>query len=171
IRRTGPGYATRAGTSGRRSGCARCSCGASRPGCSACCSTWRGGRCRGRTRHRLSCRSLATDPYPRTVRGSLVDLLLIVLVVVFAINGYRQGFVVGLLSFLGFFGGAAIGLQLGPVFANFFTSALARVFVSLLTVLVVAIGGQAVASWVGSRIRASIRNQTGRAADDLGGAI
>ncbi len=105
------------------------------------------------------------------MRGSLVDLVLIALVIIFAINGYRQGFVVGLLSFLGFFGGAAIGLQLGPVFADFFTSALARVFVSLLTVLVIAVGGQAIASWIGSRIRASIRNQTGRAADDLGGAF
>ena len=105
------------------------------------------------------------------MRGSLVDLVLIALVIVFAVNGYRQGFVVGLLSFLGFFGGAAIGLQLGPFFANFFTSSLARVFVSLLTVLVIAIGGQAIASYVGSRIRASIRNQTGRAVDDLGGAV
>ena len=91
--------------------------------------------------------------------------------IVFAINGYRQGFVVGLLSFLGFFGGAAIGLQLGPFFANFFTSSVARVFVSLLTVLAFAIGGQAIASWIGSRIRATIRNRTGRTVDDLGGAI
>jgi len=92
-------------------------------------------------------------------------------VIVFAINGYRQGFVVGLLSFLGFFGGAAIGLQLGPFFANFFTSSVARVFVSLLTVLAFAIGGQALASWIGSKIRATIRNRTGRTVDDLGGAV
>src|SRR5256885_75721 len=80
------------------------------------------------------------------VRASLVDLVLVVLVIIFAINGYRQGFVVGLLSFLGFFGGAAIGLQLGPFFANFFASSVARVFVSLLTVLAFAIGGQAIPS-------------------------
>jgi S1-C subfamily serine protease len=92
-------------------------------------------------------------------------------VIVFAINGYRQGFVVGLLSFLGFFGGAAIGLQLGPLFANLFDSSVARVFVSLLTVLAFAIGGQALASWIGSRIRATIRNRTGRTVDDLGGAV
>jgi S1-C subfamily serine protease len=105
------------------------------------------------------------------VHVSLVDLVLVVLVIVFAVNGYRQGFVVGLLSFVGFFGGAAIGLQLGPFLANFFSSALARMFVSLLTVLAIAIGGQAVASWVGSKIRASIRNRTGRTVDDLGGAV
>jgi len=105
------------------------------------------------------------------VRGSLVDLVLIVLVIVFAINGYRQGFVVGLLSFLGFFGGAALGLQLGPFLANFLESSLARVFVSLLTVLAVAVGGQAIASWLGARIRASIRNRTGRTVDDLFGGV
>jgi S1-C subfamily serine protease len=105
------------------------------------------------------------------VHGSLIDLVLVLLVVIFAVNGYRQGFVVGLLSFLGFFVGAAIGLQLGPLFANFFESALARVFVSLATVLAVAVGGQAIASWIGSRIRASIRNNTGRTVDDLFGAV
>lgn len=105
------------------------------------------------------------------MHGSLIDLVLVLLVIIFAVNGYRQGFVIGLLSFLGFFGGAAIGLQLGPFFANFFTSSLARVFVSLGTVLAVAIAGQAMASWLGARIRASIRNRTGRTVDDMLGAV
>jgi S1-C subfamily serine protease len=105
------------------------------------------------------------------VYGSLVDVVLIILVVVFAINGYRQGFVIGLLSFVGFFGGAAIGLQIGPWLANFFHTDVVRVFVSLATVLAIAISGQAIASWVGARIRSAIRNRTGRTFDDLGGAL
>jgi S1-C subfamily serine protease len=105
------------------------------------------------------------------VYGSLVDVVLIFLVIVFAVNGYRQGFVIGLLSFVGFFGGAALGLQIGPWLANFFRTDLVRVFVSLLTVLAIAIGGQAIASWVGARIRSAIRNRTGRTVDDLGGAL
>ena len=40
----------------------------------------------------------------------------------FAVNGYRQGFVVGLLSFAGFFGGALLGLQLGPLLAEHSTT-------------------------------------------------
>ena len=103
--------------------------------------------------------------------GSLVDVVLVVPVIVFAVNGYRQGFLIGLLSFVGFFGGAAIGLQLGPFFADFFTEGVARVFVSLLTVLVIAIGGQALASWLGARLRSSIRNPVGRSLDDLGGSV
>jgi S1-C subfamily serine protease len=105
------------------------------------------------------------------MHGSLVDLVLIGLMIVFAVNGYRQGFLIGLLSFLGFFGGAAIGLQLGPFLADFFNEGVARVFISLLTVLVVAICGQAIASWIGARLRSSIRHQAGRNLDDLGGAV
>jgi S1-C subfamily serine protease len=105
------------------------------------------------------------------VHGSVIDIVLIVLVIVFAINGYRQGFVIGLLSFVGFFGGAALGLQVGPLLANLFDSSVSRVFVSLATVLAFAIGGQALASWIGAKIRAKIRNNTGRTVDDLAGGV
>jgi S1-C subfamily serine protease len=114
---------------------------------------------------------LAISPYPERVYGSLVDVVLIALMIIFAVNGYRQGFLIGLLSFVGFFGGAAIGLQLGPFFADFFAQSAIRILVSLLTVLVVAIVGQAVASWIGARLRSSIRHPTGRTLDDLGGSL
>jgi uncharacterized membrane protein required for colicin V production len=90
--------------------------------------------------------------------------------VIFAVNGYRQGFVIGLLSFVGFFGGAAIGLQLGPWLANFVQTPAPRVFISLATIFLLAIAGQAIAGWLGAKIRAGIRSDTGRTIDDLGGA-
>jgi S1-C subfamily serine protease len=105
------------------------------------------------------------------VSGSVVDLILLVLIVIFAINGYRQGFVIGLLSFVGFFGGAALGLQLGPVLANHFTSEVTRLIVSLVTVFGIALTGQALANWVGIKIRRGIRNRTGQTLDDVGGAV
>jgi S1-C subfamily serine protease len=101
----------------------------------------------------------------------VVDVVLVVLMIVFAVNGYRQGFFVGLLSFLGFFAGAAIGLQLGPWLAGFVSSDVARVFISLLTIFALAIAGQALAAWLGAKIRASIHNRTGQTLDDLGGAV
>jgi S1-C subfamily serine protease len=113
---------------------------------------------------------LATGPYPRSVYGSLTDVVLIVLIVVFAVNGYRQGFVIGLLSFVGFFGGAAIGLQVGPWLASFVQTPAPRVFISLATIFLMAIAGQALAGWLGAKIRAGIRSDTGRTVDDLGGA-
>ena len=57
---------------------------------------------------------------PYAERVSVVDVVLILLMLVFAVSGYRQGFVVGVLSFAGFFGGALIGLQLGPLLADQF---------------------------------------------------
>ncbi len=102
--------------------------------------------------------------------GSIVDVVLVLLIVVFAVNGYRQGFVIGLLSFVGFFGGAAIGLQLGPWLANFVQTPAPRVFISLATIFLMAIGGQALTCWIGAKIRAIIRSDTGRTLDDLGGA-
>ncbi|HEX6498825.1 MAG TPA: MarP family serine protease [Micromonosporaceae bacterium] len=103
--------------------------------------------------------------------GSLLDVVLVILALVFAVNGYRQGFVIGLMSFVGFFGGAAIGLQLGPWLAELFTADTMRVFVSLLAVFGCALIGQAAASWLGTRIRGAIRTHTARQLDDLGGSV
>lgn len=103
--------------------------------------------------------------------GSLADIVLIILVVVFAVIGYRQGFFVGLLSFVGFFGGAAAGLQLGPWFASHVSAEVARVFISLLTVFGLAIAGQAIAGRLGDRIKAAIRNPVARTLEHAGGAV
>lgn len=103
--------------------------------------------------------------------GTLVDLALIALMLVFALNGYRQGFVIGLLSFVGFFGGALIGLQIGPLIAENFTDDPIRVLVSLGAVFGLAGAGQAVAGFVGARLREAIHSASARRLDDLGGAI
>ena len=103
--------------------------------------------------------------------GNVIDIVLIVLVVVFAINGYRQGFLVGLLSFVGFFGGALLGLRLGPWLANQFDSDPTRVLVSLLVVFGLAVAGQALTSLLGNRLRSAIRSRVAQRVDDVGGAI
>jgi len=43
------------------------------------------------------------------VHVDLLDLALLVVAAAFAVSGYRQGFVVGVLSFAGFLGGAVAG--------------------------------------------------------------
>ncbi len=103
--------------------------------------------------------------------GSVVDLLLVFLVVLFAINGYRQGFLVGALSFVGFFGGALIGLQIAPLIVDQFEQPLGRVVVSLLIVFGIALGGQAIAAWAGNRLRRAINSPAGRRLDDTGGIL
>jgi S1-C subfamily serine protease len=106
------------------------------------------------------------------VSGSVIDIVLLLLMVMFAVNGYRQGFLVGLLSFVGFFGGALLGLQLGPLIAeNFFTSDPARVVISLSAVFGLAVAGQALASFLGNRLRNAIVNRNAQAVDNAGGAV
>ncbi|MBO4162069.1 MULTISPECIES: MarP family serine protease [Micromonospora] len=102
---------------------------------------------------------------------SAVDLVLLLLMLVFAISGYRQGFVIGALSFSGFFLGALIGLQLGPLLARQFVDSGTRVLVSLVAVFGLAVLGQALAGWLGSHLRRTITNDTARRADDIGGAF
>ncbi len=114
---------------------------------------------------------MGNAPYPGSVSGTVLDLVLILLMIIFAINGYRQGFVVGLLSFVGFFGGAAIGLQLGPLLGDLFTQEPARLIATLVVVFGIALAGQAVANWLGLKIRRSIHNRTGRTLDDIGGSF
>ena len=63
---------------------------------------------------------------------SVVDLVLIVLALVFALSGFRQGVIVSAASFVGFFGGAVVGAQLsGPVSEELATSSVTRVFVAI----------------------------------------
>ena len=50
--------------------------------------------------------------------GDLLDLILVVLAAAFAVAGYRQGFIVGVLSFAGFLGGAAVGAVVAPSVAR-----------------------------------------------------
>jgi hypothetical protein len=101
----------------------------------------------------------------------MVDLVLILLMLIFAVSGYRQGFVVGVLSFVGFFGGALVGLQVGPVLARQVQDPSLRVVVSLIAIFGLAVLGQVLAGWVGSHLRHAITSPAGQRADDLGGAL
>jgi S1-C subfamily serine protease len=102
---------------------------------------------------------------------SVVDLVLVLLLILFAVSGYRQGFVVGVLSFAGFFGGALIGLQLGPLLARLASSDGLKLVISLITVFGLAVLGQTLAGWLGSRLRRNITGRNGQVIDDIGGAL
>ncbi|MCY1142553.1 MarP family serine protease [Actinoplanes sp. Pm04-4] len=101
---------------------------------------------------------------------SVVDAILILLMLVFAISGYRQGFVIGALSFGGFFSGVLIGLQVGPLIADRFTDPTARLVVSLVTIFAVAVLGQTLAGWLGTHLRRAIQSKPLQRVDDAGGA-
>lgn len=101
----------------------------------------------------------------------VVDAILILLMLVFAISGYRQGFVIGALSFGGFFSGALIGLQVGPLIANQFADGAVRVVVSLVSIFALAVLGQTLAGWFGTKLRRSMTSKPVQRLDDAGGAL
>lgn len=102
---------------------------------------------------------------------SILDVVLLTLMVLFAVSGYRQGFLVGILSFLGFIGGALLGLQLSPLLVRQLHSDGYRVVVALVAVFGLAVMGQALAGWVGTHLRRTIRTRSGQKVDDIGGAL
>ncbi|MFC3992788.1 MarP family serine protease [Actinoplanes siamensis] len=101
----------------------------------------------------------------------VVDVILIVLMLLFAISGYRQGFVIGALSLGGFFSGVLIGLQLGPLLARQFGDGTVRMVVALAVILALAVLGQTLAGWLGTSLRKAIFNRPLQHLDDAGGAV
>ncbi|MFQ1003338.1 MarP family serine protease [Modestobacter sp. SSW1-42] len=103
---------------------------------------------------------------------SLLDLALIVLALVFALSGFRQGVIVSVTSFVGFFGGAVIGAQLsGPVSEELATSSVTRVFVALVVVLAGALLGQLLAGMVGRAVRKRVTWEPAKMVDAAAGAV
>ena len=101
----------------------------------------------------------------------MVDIILIVVMVLFAISGYRQGFVIGALSLGGFFSGVLIGLQLGPLIARQFENSTVRLVVAGGIILVLAVLGQTLAGWLGTNLRQVIQSRSVQHVDDAGGAL
>ena len=77
--------------------------------------------------------------------GTMLDIALVVAVLVFAFSGYRQGFVIGALSFVGFFGGALLGVQVAPRIADRFDDDLVRLAVAVTVAFGLAMLGQGLA--------------------------
>ncbi|MDI1290206.1 MAG: CvpA family protein, partial [bacterium] len=102
---------------------------------------------------------------------NIVDWVLIGAVIVFAIAGWRRGFVAGILSFAGFLGGGLLGaFILPPILAATGLSDIARGFAVAAGVLVLALAGQLGASILGSMLRGSMTWQPVRLVDNVGGA-
>ena len=103
---------------------------------------------------------------------SLVDVVLIVLALVFALSGFRQGLVVSSTSILGFLGGAVVGAQLsGPVAERIDGSSITRVFAALVVVLAAALLGQILAGAIGRAIRGRLTWEPAKVLDSVAGAV
>ncbi|MFB7895936.1 MarP family serine protease [Streptomyces xiamenensis] len=106
---------------------------------------------------------------------NMLDVLLLLAAVWFAVVGYRQGFVVGILSVAGFLGGGLIALYILPVIWNRISSGAEPgpigVIVAVVIVIVCACSGQALTTHLGNKLRRHITWSPAKALDATGGAL
>jgi S1-C subfamily serine protease len=110
--------------------------------------------------------------YGEQVPGDLLDLILIALAAAFAVAGYRQGFIIGVLSFAGFLGGAAAGAVLSPHIALAVArGATQQALAAIVVVFVAALLGQLLASVAGASMRSRVTWRPAAFVDAVGGAV
>jgi S1-C subfamily serine protease len=101
----------------------------------------------------------------------LLDGILLVAVVAFGISGYRQGFIIGAFSFVGFLGGAVLGAKLAPTISDWIGNGERSPITGIIVVFAGAILGQLVASALAAAVRTRIHWQPAQTVDSVGGAI
>jgi S1-C subfamily serine protease len=104
------------------------------------------------------------------VRVNILDWILVVLVVAYAVSGYWQGFISGAFATGGLLLGGLFGVWVAPRLLGDAAPAMWVSLGALFVVLICASFGQAVLQFVGSRIRDRITWQPVRALDAVGGA-
>lgn len=106
---------------------------------------------------------------------NVLDILLLLAAVWFAVVGYRQGFVVGILSVIGFLGGGLVAVYVLPVVWDAMTDSAevgtTAAVVAVVVVIVCASVGQALTTHLGSTLRRYISWSPARALDATGGAL
>ncbi|MFJ8826196.1 MarP family serine protease [Streptomyces sp. NPDC102467] len=106
---------------------------------------------------------------------NVLDILLLAAAVWFAIVGYRQGFVVGILSVIGFLGGGLVAVYALPLIWGAATSdaqvTTTATVVAVVVVIVCASVGQAFTTHLGNKLRRYITWSPARALDATGGAL
>jgi len=100
-----------------------------------------------------------------------IDLLLVISALSFAFSGYRQGFVVGVLAFVGFLGGGVIGLLFAPSVVQRLDPGVFQSLVAIALVLLSATVGQVTLAWLGAMVRDRITWRPARVVDAGLGAL
>ncbi len=92
-------------------------------------------------------------------------------VISFGVSGYRQGFIVGAMSFIGFLGGAIIGAKLAPSISSLIGNGRRSPVTGLVVVFLGAALGQLIASAAAAWLRTRILWRPAQTVDSVGGAV
>ncbi|MDI5962967.1 MarP family serine protease [Streptantibioticus silvisoli] len=107
---------------------------------------------------------------------NVLDILLLLAAVWFAVIGYRQGFVVGVLSVFGFLGGGLIAIYVLPIIWDDAVGPATKIgtytaIAAVAIVIIFASVGQACTTHFGNKLRTRITWSPARAIDATGGAL
>ena len=101
----------------------------------------------------------------------MIDVILLVVVVSYAVSGYRQGLAVGALSLGGFLVGALLAMTIVPPMAEGLQQGIQRSFIVLLCVLLFAWLGQLGGALLGAQLRQNLTVRSAQVADQLLGMV
>ncbi len=101
----------------------------------------------------------------------MVDVLILLAALSFAIAGYRQGFLVGVCAFTGFLAGGLAGILIAPDVVKIIHDQLSQAIFAVALVLTLATVGQLFGSVVGTAVRSQLRWRPGHTIDAGTGAI
>jgi S1-C subfamily serine protease len=101
----------------------------------------------------------------------VIDIVLVLIMLGYAISGFRQGLVVGLLSLGGFVGGAVLAMFLVPQLVSGLEAGTRRSIITLLAVIFTAWAGQFLGALIGGRIRQAVPEGPVALADHIVGAV
>lgn len=102
----------------------------------------------------------------------MLDLVLVVLLLLFAITGYRQGFIVGVFSFAGFIGGGILAALTAPdLIQGWLEDPGQQALLAIAVVFLAAALGQFLSSYLGTLVRNQVTWDSARVLDAIGGAL
>ncbi|HST82569.1 MAG TPA: MarP family serine protease [Kineosporiaceae bacterium] len=101
----------------------------------------------------------------------MIDIVLLLIMLGYAISGFRQGLVVGVLSLGGFVGGAMLAMLISPLLLGGMEQGPRRSVVVLLAVIVSAWVGQFAGAMLGGRLREAVPRGPIASADHAAGAV
>ena len=102
---------------------------------------------------------------------SVIDIVLLVAMALFAITGWRRGLVYGALSLVGFLTGAAAGLWLAPRLLESWPDGAATAITAIVIVFVLAALGQVLVGMFGRRLQGAVTWGPLVKLNNVGGAV
>lgn len=102
---------------------------------------------------------------------NILDLILVLVIVLYGVAGYWQGFVTGAAATIGLLIGGFFGIVVVPVVLSGLDEGVATALIALALVLICATSGQACGAFVGTQLRDRITWNPARSIDAVGGSI